>query len=169
MSGVLLHINDISGGPTPSASALEAAARATLATGLVSGVPVEDAEISITLAPADRIRELNRDYHGVDAATDVLAFPLGEGGRLLADVYVCPAAAAASAREHEITAQGPKKDHRPYDGRQRKPDRKEQERQNPIGVHRDLMRDAVHDSETKDHERTPSSSATWRTFTCCPL
>ncbi len=105
MSGVLLHINDISGGPTPSASALEAAARATLATGLVSGVPVEDAEISITLAPADRIRELNRDYHGVDAATDVLAFPLGEGGRLLADVYVCPAAAAASAREHEITAE----------------------------------------------------------------
>jgi len=102
LSGVSLHINDLSGRRTPPTHELEAAARAALGTGPVSGASLESAEISITLVSADRMRELNREYHGVDAATDVLAFPLGEEGRLLADVYVCPDVAAASAGEHEI-------------------------------------------------------------------
>ena len=39
-----------------------------------------DAEISVTLTDNVGIHELNRDYRGVDRPTDVLSFPLFEGG-----------------------------------------------------------------------------------------
>jgi probable rRNA maturation factor len=44
----------------------------------------------------DRIRELNRDHRGLDEPTDVLSFPIDEGGpangpRELGDIAVCPA------------------------------------------------------------------------------
>ena len=38
------------------------------------------AEISVSFVDNEQIRELNRDYRGKDAATDVLSFPLGEDG-----------------------------------------------------------------------------------------
>ena len=38
-----------------------------------------DAEISVLICDADVIQELNRDYRGVDAPTDVLSFALNEG------------------------------------------------------------------------------------------
>jgi probable rRNA maturation factor len=38
-----------------------------------------DAEVSVLLVDNSRIRELNRLYRGVDSATDVLAFAMGEG------------------------------------------------------------------------------------------
>ena len=34
-----------------------------------------DAEISLTVTEDDEIREMNRDYRGIDAPTDVLSFP----------------------------------------------------------------------------------------------
>lgn len=34
-----------------------------------------DAEIGVTVVSGDEIRELNRDYRGVDSVTDVLSFP----------------------------------------------------------------------------------------------
>ena len=42
-----------------------------------------------------RIRELNHEYRGRDAPTDVLSFPVDEGGvavgeRELGDVVICP-------------------------------------------------------------------------------
>lgn len=52
------------------------------------------AEISILLAGDDLMRELNRRYRGIDAATNVLAFedgtpaPVPGGARLLGDVAV---------------------------------------------------------------------------------
>ncbi|WP_420634252.1 rRNA maturation RNase YbeY [Candidatus Palauibacter sp.] len=79
----------------PPEPALEAAARATLGRGRA---PTQDAELSITLVSAESIRVLNRDYHGVDDVTDVLAFGLGEDP-LLGDVYICPEVAEASARQ----------------------------------------------------------------------
>ena len=37
-------------------------------------------ELSLVIADEGTVRELNRDYLGRDEPTDVLAFPLGEGG-----------------------------------------------------------------------------------------
>jgi len=107
-------INDATGGrgPHPAGAKfqrkMEAAAGAALDTGFKTGRTLTDVEISITLASVDAMRLLNRDYHGVDAPTDVLSFPLdpspaeaartdGGSGTLLGDVYVCPEEAAESA------------------------------------------------------------------------
>jgi len=56
---------------------------------------VADGHLAIELVGADRIRELNRDYRGRDAPTDVLAFPVDGAGptagpRELGDVAICP-------------------------------------------------------------------------------
>jgi probable rRNA maturation factor len=51
--------------------------------------------VAVELVSAERIRELNRDHRGRDAATDVLSFPVDEGApatgpRELGDVLICP-------------------------------------------------------------------------------
>jgi probable rRNA maturation factor len=56
---------------------------------------VEDGHLALELVDAARIRELNREHRGVDAPTDVLAFPLDgpgptAGPRELGDVAICP-------------------------------------------------------------------------------
>ncbi|HEY5815206.1 MAG TPA: rRNA maturation RNase YbeY [Solirubrobacterales bacterium] len=56
---------------------------------------VEDGHLAVELVDATRIRELNREHRGVDAPTDVLAFPLDglgptAGPRELGDVAICP-------------------------------------------------------------------------------
>ena len=66
----------------PVAAALEAA-------------EVADGHLAVELVGAERIRELNREHRGVDAPTDVLAFPVDGSGptagpRELGDVAICP-------------------------------------------------------------------------------
>jgi probable rRNA maturation factor len=56
---------------------------------------VEAGHLSVELVAADRIRELNRVHRGLDVPTDVLSFPIDEGGsvpgpRELGDVVICP-------------------------------------------------------------------------------
>ncbi|HEX5763529.1 MAG TPA: rRNA maturation RNase YbeY [Solirubrobacterales bacterium] len=56
---------------------------------------VEDGHLGVELVDEERIRDLNRDHRGKDAATDVLAFPLDGAGptagpRELGDVAICP-------------------------------------------------------------------------------
>ncbi len=56
---------------------------------------VRDGHLAVELVDGERIRKLNRDHRGRDAATDVLAFPLDEAGpvagpRELGDVAICP-------------------------------------------------------------------------------
>jgi probable rRNA maturation factor len=60
---------------------------------------VNDGHLAVELVGPERIRELNREHRGVDAATDVLAFPLDGAGptagpRELGDVAICPARCA---------------------------------------------------------------------------
>jgi probable rRNA maturation factor len=57
---------------------------------------VGDGHLAVELVDAERIRKLNREHRGVDAPTDVLAFPLDgaeptAGPRELGDVAICPA------------------------------------------------------------------------------
>ncbi len=57
----------------------------------------ENAEISLTIVSPEEIKELNRDYRGVDSVTDVLSFPQfesvddmpKEGEICLGDVVIC--------------------------------------------------------------------------------
>jgi probable rRNA maturation factor len=56
---------------------------------------VEEGHLAVEIVAAERIRELNREHRGKDAATDVLAFPIDElepvaGPRELGDVAICP-------------------------------------------------------------------------------
>ena len=71
-------------------SALRQAAEAAFrAAGVVDG------HLALELVDAERIRELNREHRGLDRPTDVLSFPVDEGGpalgpRELGDVVICP-------------------------------------------------------------------------------
>lgn len=73
--------------PEQLRAAVEAALRAA---------GVEDGHVAVELVDEERIRELNREHRGRDAATDVLAFPIDGAGpvagpRELGDVAICPA------------------------------------------------------------------------------
>ena len=41
-----------------------------------------DAEVNITFTDDKKIREMNNQFRHIDAATDVLSFPLGENGEM---------------------------------------------------------------------------------------
>ncbi|HZK15059.1 MAG TPA: GTPase Era [Solirubrobacterales bacterium] len=61
----------------------------------LSAAGVGEGHVSVELVGAERIRELNREFRGVDEPTDVLAFPVDERGpvagpRELGDVAICP-------------------------------------------------------------------------------
>jgi probable rRNA maturation factor len=61
----------------------------------LSAMAVSDGHLGVELVAAARIRELNREHRGIDATTDVLAFPLDGTGptvgpRELGDVAICP-------------------------------------------------------------------------------
>ena len=56
---------------------------------------VEDGHVAVELVGAERMRALNRAHRGIEAATDVLAFPVdgtepAAGPRELGDVAICP-------------------------------------------------------------------------------
>ncbi len=56
---------------------------------------VDDGHLAVELVGEERIRALNREHRGRDAATDVLSFPIDEAGavagpRELGDVVICP-------------------------------------------------------------------------------
>ena len=56
----------------------EAVMRATLAALAATGKVLPTVEVSVTLADDAKVRTLNRDYRGRDAATNVLSFALDE-------------------------------------------------------------------------------------------
>jgi probable rRNA maturation factor len=92
---------------------LERAARAALENQSVS----LDSEITIVLTDDAHIQELNRDYLGIDAPTDVLSFPASEidgseidpdtGSPYLGDILISMPYAAKSAAQagHPLEAE----------------------------------------------------------------
>lgn len=56
----------------------------------------EQAEVSLSLVTEDEIQQLNKNYRGIDAPTDVLSFENDE--ELLGDVIICPHV----ARQHAL-------------------------------------------------------------------
>ncbi len=86
---------------------LESAARAVL-----EQQSAPDDDITIVLTDDDQLRELNLDYLGVDAPTDVLSFPASEsdpetGARYLGDILISihRAAQQAQAAGHSLQAE----------------------------------------------------------------
>ena len=56
---------------------------------------VEDGHLAVQLVGGSEIRALNREHRNIDRPTDVLSFPVDEGGpsagpRELGDVVICP-------------------------------------------------------------------------------
>lgn len=72
------------------------------------GVDCERAEVSLTLAEAEEIKELNSMYRNVDGVTDVLSFPQFDaaeempkvGELCLGDVVICAERAKEQAEEY---------------------------------------------------------------------
>lgn len=70
----------------------------------------EPASVDVTLVSNRKIREYNRDFRDIDRATDVLSFPMGNGGEydvdqetgccLLGDIVISLEKAAAQAEEY---------------------------------------------------------------------
>jgi probable rRNA maturation factor len=61
----------------------------------LSSAHIEDGHLAIQFVSDQRIRELNREYRGVDEVTDVLSFSVDEAGpsigpRELGDIVICP-------------------------------------------------------------------------------
>lgn len=67
-------------------------------------------EVSLTMADEEFIRSINNTYRKIDRVTDVLSFPLGEGGEypedydnesfLLGDIVICAKRACSQAEEY---------------------------------------------------------------------
>lgn len=63
-----------------------------------------DSELTVVLTDDSKIQDLNRDYLGIDAPTDVLSFPASEtdpetGARYIGDIIISLPYAAKSAGE----------------------------------------------------------------------
>lgn len=72
----------------------------------------KNASVTIVLTDDEQLHSLNRDYLGIDSATDVLSFPADEtdpetGSRYLGDILlsVPRAASQAEAAGHDIEAE----------------------------------------------------------------
>lgn len=71
-----------------------------------------DSELTIVLTDDARLHELNRDYLGVDAPTDVLSFPASEtdpetGARYIGDILISipRAQAQADSADHPLESE----------------------------------------------------------------
>ncbi len=94
---------------------LETLARAAELCAESEGIDHSVCEVSYSLVSGEEIKELNRDYRGIDKTTDVLSFPqfndpseiieaaggLGEGESIsLGDVVICEEAVRNQASEY---------------------------------------------------------------------
>ena len=70
----------------------------------------DEAEVSVTVVDNSEIRELNREHREKDSVTDVLSFPMGEGGEfdvnpdtgriMLGDIVISAPRAEEQAKEY---------------------------------------------------------------------
>jgi probable rRNA maturation factor len=95
----MIHIQARAEPPAVAPESIRAAAEATLAHEGTSG------EVTVVLAGDRQLQALNREYLGIDAPTDVLAFPAGRpeldpesGARYIGDILISVQRARAQAR-----------------------------------------------------------------------
>ncbi len=102
----MIHTSFPPGQPVLEPALIEQAATAVLRHESTRG------DLSVVLTDDDQLRELNRDYLGIDAPTDVLSFPASEtdpesGETYLGDVLISVQRAAqqAEAAAHPLEAE----------------------------------------------------------------
>ena len=81
---------------------LDTEAWSTFATGALKAIGKNDSSATIAFVSDKRIRELNRQFRGIDKATDVLSFPAEEEANL-GDVAVSIETAAVQAKENGLS------------------------------------------------------------------
>jgi probable rRNA maturation factor len=85
---------------------------------ILKKVNLEPNAVAVSLVTPERMRELNRDFHSVDAPTDVLSFPYADAqsqvssepfimaselGNFLGDIALCTSIASKQAEEKGIS------------------------------------------------------------------
>src|SRR5262249_54838810 len=74
----------------------------TFATKALAAIGKRESAATIAFVSDKKIRELNREFRGVDKATDVLSFPADEEGNL-GDIGISVETAAAQAKENGLS------------------------------------------------------------------
>lgn len=102
----MIHFESHLDAPPVAADLIEGAARAALEHQRADG------ELTVVLTDDAQLQELNRDFLGIDAPTDVLSFPASEtdpdsGAAYLGDVLISVPRAEAQARQagHPLEAE----------------------------------------------------------------
>jgi len=79
----------------------------TFATRASAAIGHEEASATIAFVSDKAIRQLNRQFRGMDKATDVLSFPSGDAeGSSLGDIAISVDTAAVQAKENGLTFEG---------------------------------------------------------------
>ena len=81
---------------------LDTEAWTTFATRALNAIGKNESSATIAFVSDKRIRELNRQFRGIDKATDVLSFPAEEESNL-GDVAVSVETAATQARDNGLS------------------------------------------------------------------
>ena len=81
---------------------LDTEAWSTFATKVLNVIGKNESSATIALVSDKRIRELNRQFRGIDKATDVLSFPAEEESNL-GDVAVSVETAVVQAKENGLS------------------------------------------------------------------
>ena len=81
---------------------LDTEAWSTFAVKALNAIGKNESSATIAFVSDKRIRELNRQFRGIDKATDVLSFPAEEESNL-GDVAVSVETAATQAKENGLT------------------------------------------------------------------
>ncbi len=84
---------------------LDTEAWSTFADKALHAIGKSESSATIAFVSDKRIRELNRQFRGVDKATDVLSFPAEEKVNL-GDIAVSVDTAAMQAKDNELTLEG---------------------------------------------------------------
>jgi probable rRNA maturation factor len=87
-----IEVLGLDGVPSEGPTAVEAEELCALA---LASAGIDAGHVAIAFVDEDRIRDLNREYRGIDAPTDVLSFGIDEDGasagpRELGDIVICP-------------------------------------------------------------------------------
>jgi probable rRNA maturation factor len=80
---------------------LDTEAWSSFANKALNAIGNSESSATIAFVSDKKIRELNRQFRGVDKATDVLSFPAGEQANL-GDIAVSVDTAAVQAKENEL-------------------------------------------------------------------
>ncbi len=81
---------------------LDTEAWSSFATKALNAIGKNESSATIAFVSDKRIRELNRQFRGIDKATDVLSFPAEEEANL-GDVAVSVETAVVQAKENELS------------------------------------------------------------------